>query len=151
MTEFLYGLDGDEYMCDSPAEVYEGREDDHCFEDVPIAEWKPMKIEEWTSLPLGHFVPSALKMIEDLVEGLGEDVSEGAYDSIGDIDEDPGVRAAFEAARAAFISKLGGWRQAQKLVRTPTVTWDENGDPLLDGEPMYVKRTEIPGQTELEL
>lgn len=143
MTEFLYGLDGDEYMCDSPAEVYEGRECDYCFEDLPVDQWEPMKIEEWTSLPLGHFVPSAARMIENLLERLMDgDVSEEAFDRIGDLDEDPEVLAAFEAARAALASKLGGWRQAQKLVRTLTVTWGENGEPLLDGEPMYVKREE---------
>lgn len=34
------------------------------------------------------------------------------------------------------------WRQADDLLRTITVTLDAEGRPLLDGQPMYVKRTE---------
>lgn len=144
MTEFLYGLDGDEDLRTSPQEVYEDRECDYCFEDVPVDQWELMEIEEWTAKPLGAFLPSGRRVVEMLCEALYEDeVSESAEDSIGRAESSAEAHAAFDVALAVLASKLTGWWQAEKLVRTLTVTWDENGEPLLDGEPMYVKREEV--------
>jgi hypothetical protein len=53
------------------------------------------------------------------------------------------VQEAFKAARDLLQSKVTGWRYADSKIRDLVVTWDaENGEPMLDGEPMYPKAVE---------
>ena len=138
--DFLYGEPGDEYMDDDPAGVYERWEIWHDASDPE--DRVPFEIEEWTSVPLSNFLPSAKAIIEWVLEVTAEEeVSEDAWDHLKGLEEVPEILAAFEKARDVLGSKITGWRQAGKLIRTLKVTWDENGEPLLDGQPMYVQRT----------
>lgn len=139
MSEFLYGQPGDENMEFSAEAVYENWEIWHDASDPE--DRVPFDIEEWTAVPLREFMPTAKAIIEWVLERTSEDdLSEGALDHLDGLEKNPEVIAAFESARTVLGSKITGWSQADKLVRTLRVTWDEAGEPLLDGEPMYVKR-----------
>ena len=37
------------------------------------------------------------------------------------------------------------WRQADRLLGTPEVTWDADGDPLFDGVPLFPAPAVLPG------
>lgn len=149
MTEmkYLYGLPGDESLEFDPESVYENWACDNDGWDPASA----LVIEEWTSVPVGEIVfPTPDRLVEDICDwyvdngDLTEDGAE-ALCAAGDLGE---VEAAFAAALELWTSKCS-YRQAAKKIRDLHVAWDSDGQPLLDGRPMYVKRQEIPGRERM--
>lgn len=141
MSDRLYGLPGDEWMEHDPAGVYERWE---CNNDTEDSECRvPFLIEEWAAVGLGQILRAdcAGRVLEWLGDDLYEsEVSEGAADAIAAAVVDPEVVAAFEAAVQVLRQRLNrtGWLQADTKVQDMAVTWDADGKPLLDGNPMYV-------------
>ena len=88
--------------------------------------------------PVADHLPSVDWIIETVLENVAE---EGLLDEHGFEDFENAcfaddVKAAAEAFRESVASKVK-YRMADTLVATHEVTWDDNGDPLIDGEPLY--------------
>jgi hypothetical protein len=64
---------------------------------------------------------------------------------VAHLDRDPVVLAAAEALRTALVERATPYWIADKRVGEHVVTWDAEGEPLVDGQPMYVRRA--PGQS----
>jgi hypothetical protein len=132
MSERLFGLPGAERMY-FDIESVEPDEPDFYEDRVP---WI---IEEWSVLPAVTHLPSAEHVLEYMAEWVGEqgEVDEYGCEHWTDFVTDPEVVAAAENLRTVFASKIS-YRMADKMLREHLVTWNEAGDPLLDGQPMYV-------------
>lgn len=144
MIERLFGLPGAEVLYDNAETVYES-EIDGVYEaprgprlltPLPVTR---MFIEEWTVKPPIEHVPSAERIIEWIIEQLYDEVSSDAADAWIGAGENPAVLGAAESLRLTLSSRIG-YVMADKLVEVHTVTWDVDGNPLLDGQPMYRKR-----------
>lgn len=150
MSDLLYGFDGDEYLEDDPVTVYERWADDNDFPDClsyPVPGDLPravidgqLEIEEWSSQPISDGLLPVGRILEWIYDTFCDDA---VYEEAGDACEravsNPEVVEAFEHARSVLASKMTGFRMADTKLRTLVVTWDENNEPLLDGEPMYRK------------
>ena len=98
----------------------------------------PVTIEEWTVHPPSYHLPSAARVVEWVDEQvvLDGEISEPVYDDWESASTHPDVIAAFQAALDVMASKVSG-RMANEKVATHEVTWDADGNPLLDGEPLH--------------
>jgi hypothetical protein len=100
---------------------------------------RPRIIEEWTTLPAGSTFRSARSIVEWLCEDAADDAPEGFYDRIAHLDRDPKVLAAAEALRDALVEHATDYWIADKRVAEHTITWDDAGEPLVNGESLYVR------------
>ena len=98
----------------------------------------PGVIEEWTVHPPEYHLPSAERIAEDIIENAADDTTEGYYDATAHIWKEADVLAAAEALRQVIASHIT-YRMADKKVAEHQITWDDEGEPLVDGQPMYVK------------
>lgn len=139
MTDRLFGVPGAENLHDDIAAAYE----------VQIEPWvddhdrRPRVIEEFTVHPPEYHVPPASHIVEWLVERIAEDgeVDEGYYEHLQrTVEKHPDVLAATEVLRAT-LAALVTYRMADKRVAQHAITWDDAGEPLVNGEPMYVRST----------
>lgn len=136
----LYGFRHDEYLQTDPAVVYERWLDDRY--DPPTADETPLEIIEWSVVDLNTQITSADWILERIAEDIGDECGYGeAGEAASKACQHPDVVAACETMRAEIAAKFTGWLTADRELRTLTVTWDANGEPLLDGEPMYRKVT----------
>lgn len=132
----LYCTPGAEECYFDPAAAYENQiEPWH-----EPADGDRREIEEWSVHPPEYHVPSADSIVDHLIDLIIDDgeLGEGGCDQLVAAIRDADLLAAAEALRSTVASKLT-YRMAHKCLRSMWVTWDEAGDPLLDGEPMYVK------------
>lgn len=128
--ERLYGLPGAEYMDTDPASVYESYIEPY---DKPEPGAR-IEIEEWSVHPSRYHLPSAPAVIEWLEEWVHEN-----GEIVGDFEvsfDTPSLRWAAETLLNGAAREIT-WRMANEKLASHWVTWDEDGDPLLDGEPMY--------------
>jgi hypothetical protein len=131
----LWGLPGAEYMHFDYGSLYESEIEPYGEFDPPKPDTK-VEIEEWSVKPARDHMPSSLGVVEWLQEWVEEN---------GEIAGDFDITFDFLAVRKAADALLDEaarhvtWRMADKKLATHWVTWDEQGEPLLDGEPMYVK------------
>lgn len=135
----LYGFDGDEYLQSHPEAVYETWEGDNDL-DGWLEQGSPLEILEYSVTPTERIIPSAALILERIAEDIGD---ECGYEEAGEAADracrHPDVVEAAEALRSAIAAHFTGWLSADKPLRTLIVTWDADGEPLLDGEPMYRK------------
>lgn len=136
MSGNLFCQDGDEYLDDDIATVWERIWDDLDLDDSP-GRWE---IQEWTSTPLGNFLTSTARTLERIEEDLYDETTEYAQATIERAIGRPDVIAAFDYARAVLARHLSGFAMADKLIATHIITLDENNQPLVDGEPMYITK-----------
>lgn len=134
----LFGVPDTEYLQVDIGAAYESQIDPYVDEH----DRRPRVIEEWTVFPPRHHLRSP----EDLVDWLIEDASESAgldgyYDHAEALTRDPEVLAAADALIASIADRVT-YRVAHERVAEHAVTWDADGEPLIDGEPLYVKRDE---------
>jgi len=128
--ERLYGVPHAEWMQDDPAETYENAIEDGFG--------VPMVIEEWTVRPPSADLPHLDTVLDWVAEMACEDAGGEGYDDAWDAaTKRPDVREAMRAALELIASHVG-FKMADTLVATHTVTWDADGEPLFNGEPMYV-------------
>jgi len=135
-TPMLYGVPGAEELHDTPTDCFEADIDPWWDADEEAdTEWF---IEEWTSLPARHNLPTTDWIIEQAVEWVAEngEITEYAIDAWENAAKHPGVVAAVDAWFDLWASKVG-YLMADDHVRTLTVTRGPDGQPLLDGQPMY--------------
>lgn len=126
----LYGVPGAEVLHLDPVTVYELSIDP--WLDEP--KHRPAIIEEWSARPIGEMLMSADLVIEHVIE-MFEEGDEYCADQLGDAAHDPDVIAAFDAAVKLLGSKCS-YLMADTLRRSMQVTWNEQGEPLLDGLPL---------------
>lgn len=131
----LYGSEDAEVLFFDIADVYE----------TDIEPWvdehdrRPRTIEEYTVHPAEYHLPAADDIVEHVIEWIADnDVTEGVFDGWETASKHEDVQQAFRDALNLLASKVTG-RMADKLVATHTITWDDHGAPLVDGEPLYRK------------
>lgn len=129
----LFGLPGSEHLETDLGSAYEMHVEPYDDEH----DRRPVVIEEWSVLPAGSTFRAADSIVDWLCEDAGDDAPEGWYDSIAHLDRDPVVLAAAEALRAALIARATPYWIADKRVAEHTITWDDEGEPLVDGERLY--------------
>lgn len=98
------------------------------------------EIEEWSVLDPSEHVPPIDTLLDWLTEWIADNgmIDENGYDQWLEAARTPEVCQAADALLTAIASTIK-YRMADKHLRSLWVTWDEAGEPLLDGEPMYVK------------
>ena len=134
--DLLYGVPGAEIMYTDPCTCYE------CDIEPDLIEATSYTIEEWTARPISWSIPSAERTIELVMEQV-----EDEYSGEDDLLSAAAIEAcipSFSAALQVLKSKIREWMQADRLVRLMTITFDEAGEPLLDGEPLYRKFVQDP-------
>lgn len=133
--ERLYGVPGAERMDFDLASAYESQiepwHDEH--------DNRPLTIEEWSVCDTVSHVPPVDLILDNACEWAGDNglLDEDGFYAFENAARRDDVRAAFQAALDLWASKVK-FRMADKCLRTYTVTWDEHGNPLVDGEPLYV-------------
>ena len=136
----LYGFDGDEYLQTDPADVFERWNDDRWDDPDAVGPLPPLEIIEWSCVDLNTQITDADRILERIAEDIGDECGYGeAGEAADEATRHPDVVEACEALRSAIAVHFTGWLMADKPLRTLIVTWDANGEPLLDGEPMYRK------------
>lgn len=141
----LYGLPFSEAMSFDLESVYEQADywtgaDDERPERVVI--------EEWTVAEPSDHLPAAAHVLEHLLENwISEEVTEAVWDHWSDAAAHTDVVAAMQTALDLLASKVDG-RMASKRVATHIVTFDGEGEPILNGERLY-RPVECPGQESL--
>lgn len=132
----LYGLMDAEHLHNDPVMVYEVEVMD-VYDPMP----ERIEVEEWTVAPQRNHLPDAGDLLEWLHETACDrmEVDEGWCDHMEAATKKSDVIAAAEALLDLLASK-NQYRMADQLVATHVITFDAKGEPLLDGEPMYVKR-----------
>jgi hypothetical protein len=125
----LYGVPGAEVMHFDPATVYES-------EIEPTGDEHPERaeIEEWSVHPPRALLPSAEALMEWISEWTADYGEVSADFDI--LPETAEVKQAAEFFLDHVASKIT-WRQADKHVASHWITWDEKGEPLMDGKPLY--------------
>jgi hypothetical protein len=125
------------------ASLYESFRDD--WDDDNPADRRDLHVEEWSTHPVRKHVSSD-NMLDHVVEHLLEYDLEEVGDEDGtlaakieDRARDPLVRMRFTAF-VDLLFKGVSWWVAGKVVATHRITHDDNGEPLFDGKPLYVKR-----------
>lgn len=138
MADNLFGRPDDEWLQNDLATVYENYD---C--DVEPEHRTPFVIVEWSAKPIGEHVQSVGHILEHLYDCLCDDdiILDPHTDRVEKVFADPDVEASFAVARAVLVNKLNatGWRNADREVKRHHITWDEAGEPLVDGEPLYRK------------
>lgn len=135
----LYCLPGGEEAYTEIAEVYESEIDPWHDEDDP----KTWTVEEWSVQDNLNSVPRVEWLIEWLVEHVAEEWPEGGYECAERAGKHSEVKAAAEALRRVFANKLT-YMVCDELLATHTITFVD-GEPMVNGEPMYVKRLQAGG------
>lgn len=135
----LFGVPHAETLYTSVADAYECQvepwADDH--------DRRPRIIEEWTVCePISH-LPSAASIAEQVFENACDDAPDGYFDAGAHVWREDDVQAAAEALRQAIAGHIT-YRVADTRVAEHQITWDEQGEPLVDGEPMYVPARQAP-------
>lgn len=130
----LYGVPHAEALWNDPAAVYE-QDIEPCLHGD---EREPRVIEEWTVHPPDYHLPSADRLVEWLVEWAA-DQGELDWDGAERLEkqaEHVTVTDAAEHLLAALAARIT-YRMADRRVAEHVVTWNPQGEPLLDGFPLY--------------
>lgn len=141
-TDRLYGTRGAETMHVDPASVYESEIEP--WRDDPLTPGKRVEIEEWDVHPPQDHMPGAATLLDWLSEWTAENGEVDEYYDLDDVIKMDGVKQAAQFLLDYIATKVN-YRMARTQLRSLWVTWDEHGQPLLDGEPMYVKSAHIDG------
>lgn len=137
----LYGMPhAEEGMQIDPAAVYENEIEPYIDDDrTDLSTRTPRVIEEWTTRPASDNLPHIDIVLEWIAECAGDNGGmEGMFESWGNAFAHDYVRTAMQAALNLAASKVSFFIADEK-VADHAITWDANGEPLLDGEPLYVK------------
>ena len=142
--ERLYGTVGAEHLQTDAATVYE-------TDIEPWHEPSPdlrIEIEEFDVHPARYHLPDADRLLEWVDEWACDmgDVDEFFGDRLRAVVAVDEVKQAAEALLDAVAAHMT-YRMAKNHLRSLWVTWDEHGEPLLDGEPMYVKSANAGGES----
>lgn len=132
-TERLYGQDGAEELYSDLGDAYES-DIEQCAPDPDPCECESHEILEWTVHPPRYHLQTAESILVRVVGDLDEWTES---DDWSEAIEQPDVLAAMDAVLDLMASKVT-YRMADRLVATHQITWDAKGEPLVNGEPMYL-------------
>lgn len=108
--------------------------DDHSGELPPN-----FTVEEWTTYPPEHWLPDAMHVLEFMVEhAAGETIDEACFVSYDMAASHSEVKAAMQAVIDLIASKVS-YRMAKDHVATHRITFAKDGEPLVNGIPLYIK------------
>jgi hypothetical protein len=133
-AERLYGVPYSESLWDDPAGAYEQQIEPYSDEH----DRRPVVIEEWTVHPPCYHLPTAAAVVDWLVEYASDqgELTEDAAQHLQDKSQDASITEAAESLLSALASRMA-YRMADRRVAEHTITWDSEGRPLLDGQPLY--------------
>lgn len=128
----------------------EGRTDPASLYEVLECDWDEgerhdIDITEWSTKPVRSHVHDE-HVLDHLVERLIEFDLEEAGDEYGTLAEKLEGRAKdvdVQTGFRLFLDQLFdgvSWWVADEVVAKHKITHDDNGEPLFDGKPLYVKR-----------
>jgi hypothetical protein len=139
--ERLYGVPDAESLYDDLGSAYERQIEDY----VDDHDRRPRVLVEWTVHPPKHHLPHASTIVEWLAERAAEDggIDEGYSDHIDAIMRAPEVLVAADALLDAIAARIT-YRMAHEKVAEHVITWDAEGEPLVDGTPMYARSLAVP-------
>jgi hypothetical protein len=136
--ERLYGLPHAEHLERDIATVYEGEIEPRWDpDDRPDS----VTVEEWTVHPPIEHLPPVDTLLEWAADWASDnaDLDTTGDEQLRDATQPPAVAAAFRHALAVWADHIT-YRMAKDHVATHTITWDPNGEPLVNGAPMYAAR-----------
>jgi hypothetical protein len=132
---FLYGVPGAERYYRTPRACFVIEIEPH----HPVHNCGPATIEVWTAKTAWDFLPSTDQVIEyvtEVMEGNGFGSPDGQ--ALREAEQDPANMIAFQQALDILADRLD-YLMADQLVGTHTVTWDPDGEPLIDEAPLFPK------------
>jgi len=135
LEERLWGVPGAEVLYDDPATCYDAHIGEVTDADTSGT---PFRIEEWSAHPPRYHMPCVQTVAAWVAEWVADNGDTNEY-GLCDFEAaavDAEVDAALDAALDVWATKITH-RMADRLIATHTVTWDDAGGPLLDGDPMY--------------
>lgn len=136
-TPNLFGVPHAETLYDDPATVWETDIEDW----VGYHDEREWTIEEWTAKGPERYMPAPALIAEQIAEWSADEMGlEGAGDAWDDATKDPNVINEIHRAMTHMASKVA-YRIADEKVAEHKVTLDADGQPLLNGQPMYRKVT----------
>lgn len=138
----LYAVPYSEHCHDDIAGVYETDIEPYVDEH----DRRPRVVAEYTVHPPKYHLPSSEQVVEWLVEWATDrgELTEDAADHLErNVDHDA-VHAAAEALLDAVAARMR-YRMANRRVAEHTITWDCDGAPLVDGDPLYRPASPTPG------
>lgn len=138
----LYGTVGAEELFIDPETAYESQVEP--WRDDPLTPGKRVEIEEWDVHPTRYHMPTADALLDWIAEWTVENGEVGEGFEIDSATGAADVKAAAETLLDLMASKVT-YTMARTHLRSLWVTWTDDGEPLLDGEPMYVKAAHIDG------
>lgn len=143
----LYGVPGAEVLHFDPAGTYEAKIEPWLDED----DRSPREIEEWSVRDSIDHVPSIDVLLEWIIDWTAEngELTEDGFEAFENAAKHPDVCQAADALLHALASKVT-FRMADKHLRSLWVTWNEAGEPMLDGEPLYVHAPSISESQEAQ-
>lgn len=133
----LFGIPGAEQMQTELAETYEL----HIDGEVDEHDRRPRIIEEWSVRPPAAHFRSPADIIDWLLEDAADDGGEDFYDQAQHLTRDPKVLAAAEQLVDLLASRITYFTADTRLAEH-TITWDDDGEPLVDGQPLYRRSRE---------
>ena len=129
----LFGFDGDEYLQRDLASVVEDRTFDVGDERDEFT------VTEWTSQPVSMYLPSVDRLLEYILDIVGDDCGfEEGYEAMERALDKGAVKEAAERLLTVIRDNtVDAFRFADKVVRTYHFTWDAEGRLLCDGVPFW--------------
>ena len=130
-TERLYCMPDHEEMYVEPNELYDN-------EIAPYLDEHPQDrliIQEYSVHPANYHLPSADAVLEWIAEWTADNGEVDDSEPWDTATRNPEVVSACDAMLDALASKVH-YRMANDHLCDRVVTWNEEGEPLLDGKPL---------------
>ena len=143
---FLYGVPDAEWLGRYPEEVWESEIEPYVdYVDDAHRSWV---IEKWTVADNRRFAIDPMWLLEQIGEwGADEMGLEEGSDAWERVAHDPKIQSMAQRLIHEYADRVQYW-SADEKVGEHIVTLDDEGAPLLDGRPMYVKST-VAGEATL--
>lgn len=134
----LYGIPDAEQLYRSAAEAYECQIEPHLATGLLNPDSHDI-IEEHNVVPNREHLPSAEAALERVTEHVANSmVDEHGFEAFEQACRAPDVIAAMDHVLHTFAREVNYW-MADTVVATHKITWDADGNPHIDGSPLYRK------------
>ena len=138
VPERLFGVPGAEQLWSDIATCYESDIEPWVEPAEEPEPGRSTSIEEWTVRDATDHLPPIDWIVDHVCEWAADNgmLDEYGFEDFERHGRDEDVVRAFQAALNVWSSKVH-YRMADQHVATYTITWDDEGEPLVDGERMY--------------
>jgi hypothetical protein len=146
----LYGQSGDECLYweindwyESQIEPYLTKDDNGVWEFWDRPRPEGILVEVHDVYPPSEHLPDGESILEYIHEWSCDNgmVDEGWCEQMGNVIKSADTKAAMEVLLYT-IGRQMNYGMAKDVVDRVKLTWDEDGKPLVDGEPMYFRRAD---------